>query len=111
VLDKGPYPEHFTIEIAVAASVAQLVGVWGLLGVGVWRLWRKYGVLMLALASTLVLFVLAVALTNALDARYLLPFAPFVYLGQAVGLAWIAETLACRDHTKRQMGATHSPTV
>jgi hypothetical protein len=50
-----------------------------------------------------------VALTNAIDARYLLPFASLIYLGQAIGLAWIAETLACREDSRPAVGEDSSP--
>ena len=42
-------------------------------------------------------FTVAVAATNTLDARYLLPFAVPIYLAQAIGGAWIVQTLACRS--------------
>ncbi len=94
VLGRPTLPAHFAFEVDVATAVLQIVAVWGLLGLGIWRLWKPYGAITLALVLLFVTFVVAVATTNTLDARYLLPFVVPIHLAQAVALTWIARTLS-----------------
>jgi hypothetical protein len=94
ILDRKPLPAHYPHRVDTTLAIVQLVSVWGLLGTGVWRVWRRDGALVIAFGMALLLFVVGMAATNTVDSRYLLPFATLIYLGQAIGVAWIAQWLA-----------------
>lgn len=94
VLDRKAGPAHYPLETDTTAAILQLIAAWGLLGLGVWRAAARYAAQTLALILLFVGFVVAVAATNTLDARYLLPFIVPIYLGQALGIAWIATVLS-----------------
>ena len=49
--------------------------------------------LILLLTAISALFVLMQAASNTVHPRYLLPFMPLIYLTEAAGLAWMAQTL------------------
>ncbi|MCC7372066.1 MAG: hypothetical protein IT306_26860 [Chloroflexi bacterium] len=94
ILEREPYPATFPVETAVLQAVLRVIAFWGLLVLGAWQL-AKPAPGQVALWLTLAaLFTLMTAATNTVDARYLLPFMPPVVLAQAVGLVWIARTLA-----------------
>lgn len=101
VADGRPPAGRFPFEVATATVVLELGLIWGLLWLGIAGAWSRYG----ALASSLVLllgaFVVAVATTNTVDPRYLLPFAPLVHLGQALGAAAIARALIRQSRSRR----------
>jgi len=94
VNDGRPPPGHYPFEVATAGALLELLAIWGLLALGVVRAWRRDGALAVAFGLLMAAFVAAVATTNTIDPRYLLPFAPLVYLGQALGVTWIIERLA-----------------
>jgi len=92
-LDRRAGPAHYPLEVDTTAAILQLLAVWGLLGLGIWRVWPHYGAQAVALVLLFFGFIVAVAATNTLDARYLLPFIVPIHFGQAIGVAWIAQTL------------------
>ncbi|MCC6627348.1 MAG: hypothetical protein IT340_08095 [Chloroflexi bacterium] len=83
----GRYP----FEAAAAAAVVEVLTIWGLIGLGCLRAWRQFGPLVTAFVVLLAGFVVAVATTNTVDPRYLLPFAPLVAGAQALGLVGLVE--------------------
>jgi hypothetical protein len=93
VLDRPGAPPHNGLEVDQTSAIVQLAVVWGLIGLGLWRLWRRDAALIVAFVGTFVIFNVAVAATNTIDARFLLPFAIPIYLLEAIGVAWIAQTL------------------
>lgn len=93
VLEREPYPASFPLQTEALQAALRVLAVWGLIALGVWQLGRRYPGQTATLTTLAALFVLMTAATNTVDARYLLPFMPLVYLAQAAGLVWIARSL------------------
>jgi hypothetical protein len=74
-------------------AVVRMLTVWGLLLLGCWQLLRRSCAHTAAFIVLLLGFALSVSATNTIDGRYLLPFALLIYLAEAMGVAWIAQSL------------------
>jgi hypothetical protein len=90
-LPPEPPPALFYAELGPA--VARIVAVWGFLLLGCWQLARRYCAQTVAFVVLFLGFALSVSATNTIDGRYLLPFAMLIYLAEAMGIAWIAQSL------------------
>jgi hypothetical protein len=84
---------------ALFKAVARTTLFWIPLAWGVAVLYRRWPFETLTGLFALAAYVAALAFGIFIDGRYLLPFAPFIYLAQAVGIA-SAVTLVLRDAAK-----------
>jgi hypothetical protein len=84
-------PTSVNAELSFAA--VRFLAVWGFLLLGCWQLLRRCCAPTVTFVVLLLGFAASLSGTNTIDGRYLLPFAVLIYLTEAMGIAWIAQSL------------------
>lgn len=77
----------------LAQAIVKVVIFYGLLAIGLVEAAKKTPILAIAIPLTAVGWSLAIVTLVSLEPRYLLPFAPFIHLAQALAIVMIAKHL------------------